>query len=280
MAVAAAVSPAILAAPEPETEATQREASRLERAWALGDDGGEGAFAFRPYKPNYILPVSYRSEAGSGVDGEADEVELAFQISFKTRLSSGLLLDKGSLWFGYSQRSYWQAYAESAPFRETNFEPELRYAYELDGSLWGWHPRIITVGLNHESNGRSGAESRSWNRVTGALAAERGSLTVEARGWWRVPESSDVDDNPGISDRVGRGQVRAYYDRNGQTLDLLVRSNFDVGEPRGAIQLSYAFPLHRNLRGYVRAFHGYGDSLIDFDERTTRFGIGVLLATW
>jgi phospholipase A1 len=253
--------------------------SVLDEQWALGDDDDRRAFSFSPYRPNYILPLSYRADRGSGVEGEADRLELEFQLSFKTRVWSGALLDRGAMWFGFTQRSFWQAYSESAPFRETNYEPELRYAYELGGSFRGWRPRVLTIGLNHQSNGRSGDESRSWNRLTGGLAAERGDLSLSARGWWRLPESGE-DDNPGIVDRVGRGELRARYDVGGHTVSSMLRSNFEAGDPRGAIRVSYAFPLNRAFRGYIRAFHGYGDSLIDYDEVSSRLGVGIALSVW
>jgi phospholipase A1 len=263
-----------------QEEASQASRSRLERDWALGDDGGGQSFLFKPYRTNYVLPVSYRSESGSGLDERADQTEVEFQLSLKARLSHDLLLEGGSLWFGYTQLSYWQAYKESAPFRETNFEPELRYVYELDGSLWGWRPRLLSIGLNHESNGRGNTASRSWNRLTLGLAAERDRFTLEARGWWRVFEPPEMNENPGITDKIGRGELRGHYDIQGHTVDLLLRSNLDVGDPRGAVRLGYAFPIHPVIRGYVRAFHGYGDSLIDYDEKTTRIGVGVEFARW
>lgn len=254
-------------------------ASVLAEQWALTARDDRGAFSFSPYRPNYILPASYRADPGSGVDGEADRLELEFQISFKTRLWSGLLLERGALWFGFTQKSFWQAYSESAPFRETNYEPELRYAYELDGSLLGWRPRVLTVGFNHQSNGRSGDDSRSWNRLTAGLAAERGDFSVSARGWWRLPESGE-DDNPGITDEVGRGELRARYDAGGHTVSSMVRGNFEPADPQGAVRLAYAFPINGSFRGYVRVFHGHGDSLIDYDEVTSRLGLGIALSVW
>ncbi len=282
VAIIALVASAASIAAEPEDGNNEPTAnrSRLAQAWGLAGSAEDESFVFKRYRANYILPVSYRADPGSGLDGTSDNTELAFQISLKTRLSDGLILPKGALWFGYTQLSYWQAYNESSPFRESNFEPELRYAYELDGSLWGWRPRFLSLGVVHESNGRGGAESRSWDRVTAGVAAERGRLTLEARGWWRVSTYEEFDENPNITERVGRGEFRAHYAMEGHALDLLLRTNLEPGEPGGAVQVGYAFPLSAPLRGYVRAFHGYGDTLIDYDEETTRVGLGVLLGQW
>lgn len=48
----------------------------------------------------------------------------------------------------------------------------------------------------------------------------------------------------------------------------------------GALRLSWAFPIHGKLRGYFEVFHGYGESLIDYNHRATYVGLGVSLLDW
>lgn len=52
----------------------------------------------------------------------------------------------------------------------------------------GWNLVGVTLGLNHQSNGRGQQYSRSWNRVMGGAIFERGEYAVMLRPWWRLKE--------------------------------------------------------------------------------------------
>ena len=95
--------------------------------------------------------------------------------------------------------------------------PELILSYK-PGLEWGglqWN--LLNLAFNHQSNGRSDTISRSWNRLIASVGVEQGDLGVLARLWWRIPESSDSDDNPTISDYYGWGDVSAIYKWRGQS---------------------------------------------------------------
>jgi phospholipase A1 len=44
--------------------------------------------------------------------------------------------------------------------------------------------------------------------------------------------------------------------------------------------VDWSFPIHRNLKGFVQVFSGFGETLIDYNHRQTTFGIGVALVDW
>ena len=123
-------------------------------------------------------------------------METRIQLSVRTKVAQGLLTRNSgtandSIWFGYTQQSYWQLFngSLSRPFRSTDHEPEILYIYPTDALLpAGWRLRYSGLSVVHQSNGQSLPLSRSWNRVVLTAGLERGhSLRVQGRLWRRLP---------------------------------------------------------------------------------------------
>lgn len=80
--------------------------------------------------------------------------EARLQLSVRTKVAQNLLTQgdptrRDSLWFGYTQQSYWQVFSGdiSRPFRATDHEPEMMYVYPTDAKLpFGWRWRYSGVG--------------------------------------------------------------------------------------------------------------------------------------
>ncbi len=256
---------------------------RIELEWQTHDN----PFVITPYRPTYLLPFAYNDRINNTpyADVEpglaAKRNEIKFQLSFKVPLIKGLLFGKGTMGFGYTQQSFWQAYNGnySSPFRETNHEPELLFTFPVDYQVMGMRGRMATLSLNHQSNGRSEPLSRSWNRVMLELVLERDDLYMSLKPWWRIPESKEDDDNPDVEEYLGHFEFRALQLYRDHSFGLMARTNMR-GENRGAVQFEYTFPIKKRLNGYVQLFSGYGESLIDYDHYSNRIGIGIMLTNW
>jgi phospholipase A1 len=75
--------------------------------------------------------------------------------------------------------------------------------------------------------------------------------------------------------------MQIIHEWNGQEFGLMLRSSFRGGsDAHGAAQFTWSFPLVGNLRGYMEAFKGYGESLIDYNHNATYLGAGVSLLDW
>jgi len=243
-------------------------------------------FSLLPYKQNYILPLTYNLKpnnlAYANVEDDIDRLELKFQLSFKVPLAKGLIAGHGSLFAGYTQQSFWQAYngSESSPFRETNYEPELYADFPTEYSLLGLRSRFVSVGLSHQSNGLSGDMSRSWNRIYALAAFERGDFYCAIKPWFRVPENNKDDDNPDMDKYLGYGELYALYIRGEDRFGMMLRNNLR-SENRGAVQIDWSFPLPGDrLHGYLQYFYGYGESLIDYNHINNRIGLGIIVSNW
>ena len=262
--------------------------SYLAKVWELDETGPRGKFAIRMHRSNYVLPVSYNSalsgrrfkEGDSAMD--VNETEVKYQISIKSKLWQDVLGKDMDLWFGYTQRSFWQFYNfdDSAPFRETNYEPEILLNFRTNFDVLGLKGRMVNVGLNHQSNGRSEPTSRSWNRIVGNVGFEKGDFVLLLSAWYRIPESEEDDDNPDIDDYLGPGEIQGYYFWNRQRFGVMLRNSLDFDDNHGAVQLEWSFPLFEKIGGYIQYFNGYGESLLDYDSSSNRIGIGFILTDW
>ncbi|MFA7665121.1 MAG: phospholipase A [Burkholderiaceae bacterium] len=251
-------------------------------------------FALLPHRPNYLLPVTY-SEAIPGSSGASERfqrTEVKFQVSFKFALLPPLFEDRAGLFFAYTGQAWWQAYnnAQSAPFREYSHEPEVFLAMRPGlPRIAGWTPRLATVGFNHQSNGRRGESSRSWNRLFAELVLDRpDGLWLAVRPWWRIPESarsdpgsSRGDDNPEIERYAGDFELRLGRELGRSHWTLSARRGLRSAG-KGSVQLDWSRPtgFSPQLRWHVQYFDGYGESLLDYRRRVQRIGLGVMLNDW
>jgi len=267
--------------PEP---AVASSSTRLAGEWAAYDN----PYALTLNRPSYVLLGRQFSRPNAApfqaafpeIAPALDRDEAKFQISLKVPLALNLFNGRADLIAGYTNRSFWQVFNKeiSSPFRETNHEPEVWMRWRSDLSLLGGRFRVISLGLNHQSNGQAGPLSRSWNRVFLESLYERGPFAINARVWQRLSEDAAKDDNPDIVDFLGRFELTGIYRVGESEFSAMLRRN--PGTRKGAYQLDWSYPLYKNLRGYVQWFDGYGESLIDYNHRTRAIGIGVQLGGW
>ena len=260
--------------------------------WELDPASKKGVWSFRAHKPNYFLVGRYTDsvnmapydayfDAVNDPSLAIDETESKFQLSFKLKALEDAFGTDADLWLGYTQQNHWQVYNDdiSSPFRETNYEPEVFATIPTRYEILGLTGRFINLGFVHQSNGQSYILSRSWNRIYAQFGFEHGDkFNLLFKPWYRLDEDAEDDDNPDITDYMGDFEVVASYKLGRHTLSALARSGFDF--ERGFLQLDWSFPLYRNLKGYVQATTGYGESLIDYDHKQNTIGAGFLLTDW
>ena len=275
------------------TEAAPQKVSLLDQRWELSPESKLGTWQIRAYQPVYALPLFWTSDKNTVPTSpnpdntvtnpqNIQSTESKIQFSFKTKAAQNLFGDNGDIWLGFTQSSRWQLYNgdTSRPFRETNYEPEASLIFRTDYQLLGLEGKLLGLTFNHQSNGRSNPLSRSWNRAMLNFGFEKDNFTLMLRPWYRLEEKTD-DNNPDISDYVGRGDLNAHYKLDDQDFNVMLRSSLKGGDKNhGAIQFDWAFPIAKSLRGYMQLFHGYGESLIDYNHKATYVGLGVSLINW
>ncbi len=265
----------------------------MSQDWELDADNRRGTFKLNSYKPFYVHPVHYSNSVNKSPQSEnldnalpepvdLDNVEVKFQISFKTKVVQSFLFGKGDIWVGYTQVAHWQVYNKklSRPFRELNYEPELIAAYPLDFKVLGFQAKMVSLGFNHQSNGRQDPISRSWNRLMFQVALERDNFQIYLNPWWRLDGGGEDDDNPEITEYIGRAETTVVYKKNGTIISALVTNSLSFNDNRGSLQLNYLFPIKNTLRLHLQFFTGYGESLIDYNHYQTTASIGLSFVDW
>ncbi len=238
------------------------------------------AWVISPHQRNYLLPVTYNDNLNQDAwaalepDDPMQRIEAKFQLSLKTIAWADILGAGSNLWVAYTQRNWWQLYNDSSPFRETNYQPEVFLTFANDWRFWGFTNTVVGTGFKHESNGKGGDLSRSWNRAMVMAAFERRRMALNLRAWYRLPESSGDDDNPDIERYLGYGDITGIWKWQQHEFAVKLRNNLR-SENRGALELEWTFPINRRFKGYVQYFNGYGESLIDYDQSNSRIGFGV-----
>lgn len=276
---------------EPEASAGESAETVLETRQREEMQLFENSFGIFPHRRSYILPLTYVRDinqqpyenlAPDTEDAELSQYEVKFQYSFKVPIGRRFLLGNDQLYFGFTQLSLWQAYNSelSAPFRENNYEPELRWEINLDEPLFSGSLSDFSLALNHQSNGRSGDLSRSWNRVTFDTTWADKNWAIGLQLWYRFQESEEEDDNPNIDEYLGYGKIRLGYKWKDYRFTSTLMNNLRSEHNRTSVELGISMPISRKLRGFVQYYNGYGETLIDYNYRTKRIGVGVLLSDW
>jgi outer membrane phospholipase A len=211
-----------------------------------------------------------------------------FQISFKYRLfdaSTGFGQDRpwlSGLYFGYTQNSLWDLSTESKAFRDTSYRPSLFWKWERTGEF-AWFDGA-RVGVEHESNGGEGDESRSIN-----------VLFARPEWQWQLGESGlfaftpkayaylDKEENTDIAQYRGYVDWRVRYESGGNWFATAVARRGTSGKGSVLVDVSRRT---RDLKfgpvsGYlhVQFFAGYGESILDYNVKRKsqlRFGFAIV----
>lgn len=235
--------------------------------------------ALYAYRPNYVLPAyftgspdfqSYRGHTSA--NQPLRNHEFKYQISFQVLLWQNMFKTANTLKFGYTQQSYWQVYARSPWFRETNYQGEV---FISNNTVKNWQ---FDTGFNHQSNGQGGEFERSWNRVFTDIQVSGSHWFVSFKPWIMVFNAQSRDyHNPDIGDYIGHARLLLVYKPNHNIFSLKIRNPEAKKGRRTTIEGTWSYPLSKYVRSYLQVFSGYGQSLIEYHHHTNSIGMGLAL---
>ncbi|RZA12905.1 MAG: hypothetical protein EOP10_30620 [Proteobacteria bacterium] len=250
----------------------------------------DSRFALFAHHRTFLIPYSYVTDPSESTYAPYKQLtankhdyyentEAEFQISLFLPVYRKILGSHWDLNVAYSHHSYWQVYNAhwSKPFRETSYNPEVffRRLFPEHYNFLGVSIFALDAGYMHESNGQIQIASRSWDRLFTRAYFLRESYRGVVTVWGRMPVNAQDDQNPGILDYRGYGLLELSKAWEKITLETQINIAKEPG-----VEVSVSYPLNNAFRWFVKVNKGYGQSLIEYDRDTTRFGAGIALENY
>lgn len=225
---------------------------------------------FGLYKDNYFTVGTTL-----GKKPTATNSDVKFQISLAIRLTYATLPWNTFLYIMYTQKTFWNVFERSMPMRDLNFNPGIGWSkpfFSKDRYIGK-----MTLLVEHESNGRDGPESRSWNRISlcgNALLSE--NLAVHAKLWIPIIDGMN---NKDILNYCGIWQGGLVYTTTNQKfqfgLTVVKRKGWNLNA-NTILEGSWKVNPKTNLNLFMQWYQGYGENLIDYNVYHSRIRFGIV----
>ena len=226
---------------------------------------------FGLYKDNYFI-------FGTSVNHTPTKTntDIKFQISIQQRLTRSTLPFGTYLYLFYSQKCWWNVLENSMPMVDLNFNPGIGLAKPL--FVKNRYVGKVTLMAEHESNGRDGLASRSWNKIS--LAASimiDPQVTVHGKVWIPIV---DGQNNRDILDYSGIYQVGTEFtSRNRRftaSVVLVKRRGWKLNY-NTIIELGYRIFRRDNQFLFLQFYNGYGECMLDYNQFRSRVRVGIVI---
>lgn len=197
--------------------------------------------------------------------------DVKFQLSLALRLWS--IKGKVDFFATYSQRSIWDIYQKSCPFRETAYNPGFWVAWQTSQKV-----RLL-FGIEHESNGLAGEQSRSFNYATVACLYEPFShWQFGARAWYGYYDRKNIQRYFRYRGVVQLwGTFRTRNDRF--SITALVNPTVTFTKFNTQVEASWRIAKRGDWLPclFIQYSYGYGETMIDYNRRASKIRIGISL---
>ncbi len=216
--------------------------------------------AFAAYKDNYFITGIPLNKQVNPQTADAK-----FQLSIRQRISNSVLPFNSFLYLTYTQKTFWDIYGESSPFRDSNYNPGIGFGKHIfnKGKFLG----TAFIQIEHESNGQGDSIlSRSWNYMSCAGKFFFNQLSSAQLKFW-IPfvdggANQDLLDYRGLLD----------FSFNTLTPNKLWWFTTDINPRKGFgnaninISLGYRLSKKYNQYFYVQFYSGYCEGLLDYNK--------------
>ncbi len=224
---------------------------------------------FGMYKDNYFI-----FGPSVGPTPTKQNTNIKFQISIAQRLTRSTLPWGTYLYLFYTQKCFWNVLQESMPMTDLNFNPGIGLTKPL--FVKNRYIGKLTFILEHESNGRDGLESRSWNRA--AIASNvlvTKNLMVHGKAWIPIVDSSNNSDIVSYCGFCQFGfQVLSDNKRLLGGVTIVPRKHFSCNT---VVDLAYRIFKKDNQYLFLQFYNGYGEGLLEYNKFHSQIRVGLLI---
>ena len=226
---------------------------------------------FSLYKDNYFTMGTTVNRKPSRTNSD-----VKFQVSIAQRLTKSTLPFNTYLFLFYTQKCMWNVFEESMPMRDLNFNPGIGLAKHL--FVKNRYVGKLTLLVEHESNGRDGADSRSWNKISLACNVFIDpNFMIHGKAWIPIV---DGQNNKDILDYCGIYQTGFTYTtpnkRFGFALTLVKRRGWNLNY-NSIWEINYRLFKKENQFLFLQYYNGYGENLLDYNKFHSRLRVGIVI---
>lgn len=226
---------------------------------------------FGLYKDNYF---TVGTAVGSKPTRHNSDVK--FQISIAQRLTKSVLPWHTYIFLAYSQKTMWNVFEKSLPMRDLNFNPGIGWTKPFFNK--DRYVGKLTLMLEHESNGRDGDQSRSWNKISigGSILIDPW-IMVYGKFWIPIIDGMNNKDILKYSGIYQHGVEIATPDRKFiWDLTLVKRKGWKLNF-NTIVEFSWRFHKKSNQYFFVQYYNGYGENLLDYNVYHSRLRAGIVI---
>ncbi|MBR5331851.1 MAG: phospholipase A [Muribaculaceae bacterium] len=226
---------------------------------------------FGLYKDNYFI-------FGPPINKEptSRNTNAKFQISIAQRLTRNTLPWGTYLYLFYTQKCFWNVLEHSFPMSDVNFNPGIGLGKPL--FVKDRYIGEMKLMAEHESNGRAGDESRSWNKISlGANILIEPQFIVHAKGWIPIIDSKH---NKDIVKYCGMYQMGISFNSRNEKWGfsaLLTKrggwnSNYNI-----TLEANFRINKKHNQYLFLQFYNGYGEGLLEYNKFHSQLRAGIVI---
>ena len=225
---------------------------------------------FGLYKDNYFRVGTNPTQKPTAYNSD-----VKFQISLGIRLTDAVLPWHTFLFLMYTQKTFWNVFQKSLPMGDINFNPGIGISKPFFNK--NRYVGKMTLLIEHESNGRDGPESRSWNRISlsGSTIINEW-LMVHAKFWIPIIDGENNKDILKYCGIFQSGLVVTTPNKNFSFgLTWVKREGWNLNF-NTIWEFTWRVHKKSNLNLFAQYYNGYGEDLLHYNQFHSMLRVGLV----